>query len=397
VEQLITSVMRPGGTMDAVLPEIPQFGQVRYAGFVAAFPGHTHQISNCGHPVPMRVVMHIKFLMFWLKHQRRISCIPDMAAITVPTLRAWRNQMTFEGGHTVTTTQPVINDNDWANTLKYLSEYLAANLGEKGNPLYYVIHPLVDVPAEAGDPSMGYGTVDLEMIARGHHKVWETMHNIFSENMCYIYIKGATRAKKGRDAYQRLFDHYLGPNTVINMASADESKLNATQYTDEKRIFDFERYVRIHTKKHSVLNGLVEHGYSGIDESSNVHILLNGIMTPQYDVVKAHILASTKLKTSFARSFKLYKDFIKETKADPPRNVSEIQTRVRDKGGKGNGKDNDVGGVHGGGAGSSNSKRKAPEMEDKLYSQAAYMAFSEDHKDASRQKRLDHRHVPIRK
>jgi hypothetical protein len=50
VEQLIMSVTRLGGTTDMILPEIPQAAQVGDASFVAAFPGHTYQIANRGHP-----------------------------------------------------------------------------------------------------------------------------------------------------------------------------------------------------------------------------------------------------------------------------------------------------------------------------------------------------------
>jgi hypothetical protein len=51
-------------------------------------------------------------------------------------------------------------------------------------------------------------------------------------------------------------------------------------------------------------------------------------MTPHYDVVKAHMLCSTELKTSFAISFKLYNNFIKETEAEDPMNVSVVHTRM---------------------------------------------------------------------
>jgi hypothetical protein len=191
------------------------------------------------------------------------------------------------------------------------------------------------------------------------------MHNICYEHVCYIYNKVAARKKNDKDAYQRLFYCYLGSNNVNNMASAAESKLNVTQQSGEERIFYFERYVRVYTEQHSVLNVLVEYGYYGIDESSKVRTILKGITTPQYDDAKARILASTELKTNFARSIELYKDFIKETKA-------EARMNARGKGGMGNGKGNGDGNGngndHGCGGGSSNSKRKAPEMEDTLYS-----------------------------
>jgi hypothetical protein len=120
--------------------------------------------------------------------------------------------------------------------------------------------------------------------------------------------------------------------------------------------------------------------------------------------VKAHILSSTRLKTSFARSVELYTDFIKETNSEAPRNVYEVQTRERGKGGKGNDnvKGNGGGGgggcdIHVGGGGSPNSKRKAPEMEDEFYSRYSYMALLEDRKDELRQKRSDLSHVQIKK
>jgi hypothetical protein len=65
--------------------------------------------------------------------------------------------------------------------------------------------------------------------------------------------------------------------------------------------------------------------WSNTDTLSKVPILLKGITMPQYDVMKVHILASIELKTSFARSVELYKDFIKETKAKAPRNVCADQ------------------------------------------------------------------------
>jgi hypothetical protein len=98
VDQLIMSTTHPGGTTPVVLPEVPQVGVMGNVDFATVVRDHMHQIPNHGHPVPLRAVMNIKLLVFWLKHQYRISLVPDMTVITVPTLRALRNQITFEGG-----------------------------------------------------------------------------------------------------------------------------------------------------------------------------------------------------------------------------------------------------------------------------------------------------------
>jgi hypothetical protein len=61
------------------------------------------------------------------------------------------------------------------------------------------------------------------------------------------------------------------------MASAAETNITGTIYNGEKKSLIWENYVIIHTEQHSVLNGLKDYGYSGIDYSSKVCHLLKGI------------------------------------------------------------------------------------------------------------------------
>jgi hypothetical protein len=69
------------------------------------------------------------------------------------------------------------------------------------------------------------------------------MSNICGKNSCFVYIKPALRTRNGRDTYMLLFDNFLGPNNVGNMASAAETKLNGTLYNGEKKRFSWEKYV----------------------------------------------------------------------------------------------------------------------------------------------------------
>jgi hypothetical protein len=66
-------------------------------------------------------------------------------------------------------------------------------------------------------------------------KVWEVMSNICGKQSCSVYIKPALRTRNGRDAYMLLFDNFLGPNNVGNMASSSETKITGTLYNGEKR------------------------------------------------------------------------------------------------------------------------------------------------------------------
>jgi hypothetical protein len=151
------------------------------------------------------------------------------------------------------------------------------------------MRPDIEVKPEAEDPAEGYETVDQEMTPRAPHtgrafvndrrKVWDIISNICGKNSCFVYIKPALRTRNGREAYMLLFDHVLGPNNVGNMVSAAENNLTGTLYNGDKKRFTWETYAWIHTKQYSVLNGLKDYGYAGIDDSSKVRHLLKGIKT----------------------------------------------------------------------------------------------------------------------
>lgn len=81
-------------------------------------------------------------------------------------------------------------------------------------------------------------------------------------------MKPAQEKRDGRMAYNGLYLHYLGLNNVTNMATMAEQKLRDMVYNGEQRQWDFEKYVNVHKQQHSVMEVLVEHGYTGIDPRS---------------------------------------------------------------------------------------------------------------------------------
>jgi hypothetical protein len=169
----------------------------------------------------------------------------------------------------------------------------------------------------------------IKKLRQGRH-----MYNICGKHSCFVYIKPALRTRNARDAYMLLFDHSLGPNNVGSMASEAETKLTSTLYKGEKKRFTWETFVRIHTEQNSVLNGLKDYGYAGIDDSSKVRHLLKGIKTKELDFCKTQVMASPSLHDNFAATVELYSNFIKQIKAENPQlNVSEVSF-ARGKAGK---------------------------------------------------------------
>jgi hypothetical protein len=180
------------------------------------------------------------------------------------------------------------------------------------------------------------------------------------------------------------FDHFLDTTNVGNMASESETKLTSTLYNGEKKRFTWETYVRIHTEQHSVLNGMKDYGYGGIDDSSKVRHLLKVIKTTELDVCKMQVMASPSLRDDFAATVELYSTFIKQMKAENPQlNVSEVNF-AHEKSGK-----NSYGKRHS--TGISNVSNAA--VDDRFFEKHEYNALTPDQKSTLRLKHLKRGHV----
>jgi hypothetical protein len=240
----------------------------------------------------------------------RVQRVPTADSITLEVVRGYREKQRYEDKFNKSAAEPDINDKDWTRTMESIQEYLAAQYGAKWSTLDYVIRKKVEVKSHASDPSENYDTVYLEMMARApqsrrtfqddKRKVWDILSNMCTKHPCWVYIKPAQKGKNGSLAYELLFNHFLGPNNVGNMANAANTKLSSTLYNGEKKRFTWETYVRIHTEQHYVLNSLKEYGYSGIDDSSKVCHLLKGIITTELGVYKAQVMASPTLCDNFS-------------------------------------------------------------------------------------------------
>jgi hypothetical protein len=204
--------------------------------------------------------------------------------------------------------------------MEAICEFFGSFLGETGVPLAYVVRENIEIPPGT-DPSEGYITVAEEMIARAPHgnqahahdsmEVWSYMVNFTRAHDCWTYVKPSQRTKDERQYLLLLWNHFLGPNNVDNMASEAEAKLGLISYTDERKKWGWEKYVQIHAEQHTVLNGLIEYGCSGIDNGTKVRNLMVGIKTDSLYNVKAAVLTIPALVTNYPDAVTLYGDFIK--------------------------------------------------------------------------------------
>ena len=116
--------------------------------------------------------------------------------------------------------------------------------------------------------------------------VWELLSDLTRDKDCWSYVRLAQQNRDGRAAFFSLKNHYLGASNVDNMSTQALRKLLGTSYTGERRRWNFEKYCKVHVDQHSILEGLVEHGYVGIDDRLKVCNLLDGIKMTKLDTMK---------------------------------------------------------------------------------------------------------------
>ena len=107
---------------------------------------------------------------------------------------------------------------------------------------------------------------DVDNYLTDNVKVWEKISNLTCSHECWTYVCPAHCNQNGQLAYMALKTHYLGPNNMNHQANEAETKLKDSSYHGERNHWNFEKYICMHQDQHTILEGLVEHGYAGIDE-----------------------------------------------------------------------------------------------------------------------------------
>ena len=90
IENLCKVVRRPGGTIPGANPGDPP-------------------VNNPGTPVPLRAENHLTFLVFFLRHQERVSRGAGAASISLDMIRSFRELRDFESTYKPPDDPPSIN------------------------------------------------------------------------------------------------------------------------------------------------------------------------------------------------------------------------------------------------------------------------------------------------
>ncbi len=265
--------------------------------------------------------------------------------------------------------------------MEAIVEFLRGNLGVTGIPLAYVVR---ENQAIAADPADGWATLQDEMINRApivnaanvrtdtfitdNQRTWVLISTICRESECWTYVKRGQRTRDGRLAFRSMYNHYLGPNAVDNMANSAERKLTRTTYEGEKKRWNFEKFTNVHMNAHHTLEGLTRYGYAGIDERSKVRYLIDGVKTPSLDAVKTRIMSDAALRGNFSGCVTLYRDMIEQQQTQEKKSLNISVTETEDKKDGGKKKKNGKGSI------------SADQVEDRYYDSKEYAKLSDDAK-----------------
>ena len=290
-------------------------------------------------------------MCYYTKHMlNRVNRTLTFPSITLAAVKKLKAQELLEKNHKDPVTVPTIDFKNWPKTMDAVDQYIKGHRGVDGSSLGYITRKTSKLfpPPAADDPTMGdvdsvYMSHDDEVVARhriidlpsvtttlllheksgpfteefmsDRKKVWDLLCSLFQDTDAVTVIKPYKIKCDGRGAFLAIWDHYLGPNNVDHMANEAEKTLSTSRYHAESRTFNFEKLVLQHLKAHLILEGLVEHGYVGIDERSKVRHLMESIKTKSLDAAKAQIMANADLRTDFNACVTLFKDFIAQERS----------------------------------------------------------------------------------
>jgi hypothetical protein len=179
-----------------------------------------------GYDVSIRVESNMKLCVFYLEHQERVFHKRTMDLIDLALVHSFRDWQKWEETFKMTTVEPMINDTDWPQVVSIM--------GAMGAPLTYVIVVDSIMTPAATDPVKSYLMVHQEMTYHALHKGESFINynhaalDIMLYYICGWHLSSLHIRPRMKKAYELLFDHYIGPNTVGNMVSAADTKLAST-------------------------------------------------------------------------------------------------------------------------------------------------------------------------
>ena len=100
--------------------------------------------------------------------------------------------------------------------------------------------------------------------------IWDKMFAIFQGTDTRMYLNPSKKHREGRMGYNIIYNHYLGQSNIYHIADGVKKKLAQFTYTEDKRNWTCEKYSTLHKDENNLLESLMDHGYTGINQIPKV-------------------------------------------------------------------------------------------------------------------------------
>ena len=341
IKMLFSSLKQPGGLTT---------GGARNYGIACNMVSQTNFAAMC----------------FLCKHVTKRQDRPlTQGDILLTKVKKARAMQVMEQNHTDPSVLPVYDVKNWPKTMEMVVQYAEGFRAQDGSRLSYIMRPSLFAPAATSDPTYGavgsiYFSPDEEIKAR--HRIVDASyatdtlenhekHGPFTDE--YLFDRGKLfdllavvfaslagaltimkpfkKSRDGRGAWLALWHNYLGPNNVDNMATKAERVLSTSVYHGQSSRYGIDQHILVHKAAHATLEGLMDYGYTGIDNRSKVRYLLDGIKTVKLDAPKSQIMSSAELRSDFDGCATLFKDFVAQSNMADHRNERQISALTGNK------------------------------------------------------------------
>jgi hypothetical protein len=312
IQTLCQSLRKPGGTVQGQLPAGAAVGTV------------PPQVPNPGVYVSAMAERNLKVAAYIARHFHRTGRTLAADYLTAARIHQYVQHLKAEEDYKEPEELLKLSkvEKVW-DFIDDFPEHLALYDGQGGRPLSYIIREIVDVPAEAGDPTFGeqnspYTSIRDEIINRSAHggahyaldnaRVFKLLNeSITALKHVKAWIKPYEITKNGRQAWLTFVGHYRGSSELETIQVQAENRLDKLLYRGEKPRYNFETHVSFHRKSHNEISKA-----TGIELTEQVKVrkLLTSLQTPTLLAAIATIRAQENLRNDFDETVNYLRAFI---------------------------------------------------------------------------------------
>ena len=105
--------------------------------------------------------------------------------------------------------------------------------------------------------------------------VYQILSKMFMDMDNYIYVKQRKSMQDGQ-CFSMSISNFLALSMWSGRPQSQNGKLQSYHYDDERKAWDWNKYITLHKEQHDIIESLTDYGYSGMDDGTKVCPFLQG-------------------------------------------------------------------------------------------------------------------------